>query len=151
MPESYPSRTHPEGETTGTAERPAQHLAGPVLTFDLEAELAQLHREEAWRRGDHNAITLTKGPDLRIVLVAMKEGARLPSHQTAARIVIQALAGRVQVQLPDQLITLPQGHLLTLEAGIPHSIEALSESTFLLTVAWQGNAAGSPTPLDSAS
>ncbi|HEX5416672.1 MAG TPA: AraC family ligand binding domain-containing protein, partial [Chloroflexota bacterium] len=108
--------------------------------FDLAAEIAQLHREEAWRRGDHNAITLVKEPDLRLVLVALKDGGRLPRHQTAARIAIQTLDGAVRVQLPDRTVDLPRGHLLTLEANIPHEVEGRGESAFLLTVSWQGKA-----------
>lgn len=142
MSDVQPGRTHPVGETTGTPERPAQHLVGPVLSFDLAAEIAQLRREEAWRRGDHNAITLSKEPDLRIVLVAMKDGAHLATHQTSAPIAIQTLAGSLRLRLPDRTVELPQGHLLTLEANIPHGVEAQGESAFLLMVSWQEKTAG---------
>jgi quercetin dioxygenase-like cupin family protein len=135
--ESSYRRTRPIGETTGTAERPAQHLIGQVLTFDLHAEIEQLHREEAWRTGDHNAKTLTKEPDLRIILVAMKVGARLATHQTPSRVSIQALTGNLRVHLPDRSLDLSSGHLLALEADVPHDVEALDESAFLLTVAWR--------------
>lgn len=141
--EPFHGRTHPVGETTGTPERPAQHLAGPALSFDLVAEIEQLRREEAWRRGDHNAITLAKEPDLRIVLVAMKDGARLPTHQTPARISVQTLVGGLRLHLPDRTLDVPRGHLLTLEANMPHGVEAQGESAFLLTASWQGPAPSS--------
>lgn len=149
MSDSLPARTHPEGQTTGTSERPAQHLTGPVLVFDLESSLAQLHREEAWRRGDRNAMTLAKGPDLRIVLVAMKEGARLPAHQTSARLAIQTLSGSLRLQLADHAVDLPQGNLLTLDPELEHSIEARAQSAFLLTIAWQGHTPVAPSPLET--
>ncbi|SRR5579883_409013 len=136
-------RTHPVGETTGTPERPAQHLIGSVLSFDLNAEIEQLHQEAAWRQGDHNAMTLTKEPVFRIVLVAMKDGARLPAHQASGNISIQALAGHLIVHLPDRTVDLPRGHLVALEANLRHDVEARGESAFLLTVSWQEAAAPS--------
>ena len=129
-------RARPLGETTGTAERPAQHLAGPTLTFDLAAEARQLRAEEAWRRGEHNAKTLMKEADFRIVLVAAKSGGRMRDHQAPGRLSIQILSGRVRVHLRSGSVDLPMGHLLTLEPGIVHDVEALAESDFLLTIAW---------------
>lgn len=63
------------GETTATEERLAQQLVGPALTFDLDAEITRLRWEEAWQRGNHNAKTLVKDDDVRIILIAMKSGA----------------------------------------------------------------------------
>lgn len=130
-------RTHPAGQTTGTPERPAQHLIGPVLSFDLNAEIEQLHRESAWLQGNHTAKTLTKEPDLRIVLIVMKDGARLPTHQAPGRISIQTLDGSLTLRLPDRTLELPRGHLVALEANLRHDVEAHGESALLLTVSWQ--------------
>jgi hypothetical protein len=33
---------------------------------------------------------------------------------------------------------LPTGTLLALDQGLPHDVEALEESAFLLTIAWPG-------------
>ncbi len=137
-------RARPEGETTGTAERPAQHLAGPTLAFDLAAEARQLRAEEAWRRGEHNAKTLMKEGDFRVVLVAAKSGGRMHEHQAPGRLSIQTLSGKVRIHLPGGSVDLPEGHLLTLEPAIVHDVEALAESDFLLTIAWPdgGNGEG---------
>lgn len=129
-------RVRPPGQTTGTPERPAQHLDDTVLTFDLNAAIEQLHHEEAWRQGSHNAMTLTKGSGFRVVLVAMKDGARLATHQTPAPISIQTLTGNLRLHLPDRAVDLLQGHLVTLAENVPHDVEARGESAFLLTVPW---------------
>jgi quercetin dioxygenase-like cupin family protein len=129
-------RHEPPGETSGSAQRAPERLAAPVLSFDLAQKLEQLSHETSWERGDHNADTLVKEPDFRIVLIAMKAGARLPQHQAAGRIAIQALAGHLRVQLPDQVVDLPTGHLVALEPDMPHSVEALEPAAFLLTVSW---------------
>jgi len=46
-----------------------------------------------WRAGDRNAITLTKEATLRVVLIAMKKGAKLREHQASGPITIQAASG----------------------------------------------------------
>ena len=142
MAEQQHGRSRPLGETTGTPERPAQHLAGPTLTFDLGAEARQLRAEEAWRRGEHNAKTLTKEADFRVVLVAAKSGGRMREHQAPGRLSIQTLSGRIRIHLPGGSVDLPVGHLLTLEPGIVHDVEALAESDFLLTIAWRDGSDG---------
>jgi quercetin dioxygenase-like cupin family protein len=124
------------GATTGSSQRPAEHLAGLLLTFDLAHELERLRREPSYQQGSRNADTLVHEPDFRIVLVAMKPGGRLQEHHAAARISVQTLAGRVRLQLLDRTVDLPAGHLLALESSIEHDVEALEESAFLLTIAW---------------
>ncbi len=132
------SERHPPGETTGTDERPPRRLAGAALAFDLARELAQLHEERAWRQGDRNAKALVKEPDLHIVLIALRSGARMDQHRAAGRISVQTLAGHLRLHALGETVDLPVGRLVSLEQDVPHDVEALEESTFLLTIAWQG-------------
>jgi quercetin dioxygenase-like cupin family protein len=111
-------------------------LAGPVLAFDLAAQAAQLRYEHGYREGERNAITLVHEPDFRIVMIGLRPGARIQEHRTAGRLSIQTLAGRLRLRLPEQTVELPAGHLLALEPGVTHDVEALEDSTLLLTVAW---------------
>ncbi len=136
MAEAQSKRNRPLGQTSVTDERPPQQLAAPILTFDLSREIEQLRKEEAWRLTDHNAKTLLKGPDLRIILVAMKDQARLPEHHAPTRIAIQTLTGHLNIRLPDQTIQLPAGSMLTLGGDVTHDVEAVGESAFLLTLSW---------------
>lgn len=112
-------------------------LAAPFLEFDLASTLAQLHAEAAWESG-RNARTLAKYDDLRIVLMALKDQARIPVHRAEGRISIQCLAGHLRVQAEGRTFDLREGGLLTLERGLPHEVQALGESAFLLTIAWPG-------------
>lgn len=73
-----------------------------------------------------------------MVLIALKTHARLPGHQTDGRISIQTVAGHVLVRAQGRTFDLPTGRLLALDQGVPHDVEALDESTFLLTIAWPG-------------
>jgi quercetin dioxygenase-like cupin family protein len=110
-------------------------LVGPVLSFDLAQELAVLQQEGSWQRGDRNARTLVQEPGLRIVLTVLKTGARIREHQTDRPVVIQTLQGYIRVEAPDETIDLLVGRLMTLQPGVPHNLEAIELSAFLLTIA----------------
>ena len=114
-----------------------QPMAAAYLEFDLARELEQLRREFAWSSGQ-NAKTLVKYDDFRVVLTALNAGARLPGHQTEGRISIQTVAGHILVRAQGRTFDLPAGSLLALDQGLPHDVEALEESAFLLTIAWPG-------------
>jgi quercetin dioxygenase-like cupin family protein len=110
-------------------------LSGSALSFDLLDELARVRSEPAWQRGERNAITLVKAPAFRVVLTALKPGARVQEHQVSAPFTLQVIEGRLRLQLPDQTVELAAGQLLAFESGVAHDVDALEESAFLLTIA----------------
>ncbi|HWE61347.1 MAG TPA: cupin domain-containing protein [Chloroflexota bacterium] len=128
--------THPTGKTTGTTHRPPYAHSGQALTFDLATEVQHLRQEDVWARSDHNARTLYKDHDLRIVLIAMKAGSQLAEHIVAGRIAIQVLSGQLRLQVPGQNVDLPAGRLLALPYAVHYELEAEEESAFLLTIAY---------------
>ncbi len=115
-------------------ERP---LSGPHMAFDLQAETRRLRREQAFKQNGHNARTLAKYPDVRIVLEVAKRGTRFRTHDTDERIVIHALSGRVRMHLPDgSKVDVPAGQLLALDRAMAHEVEALEECAFLMSLSW---------------
>jgi quercetin dioxygenase-like cupin family protein len=114
----------------------AGHLTAPLMNFNLAQEIAQLHEEEAWLRTGRNSKTLVKQPDFRIVLIALQKGGHIEEHSADARISIYTLSGHVKLQLPEQTVDLPGGHLLVLDRSLEHDLEALEESAILLTISW---------------
>lgn len=106
-----------------------------LMSFDLAEEVRRLQSEQPWQ-AEHTANTIVKYPDLRIVLVALKAGARLNEHRTAGRVAIQALSGEIVVHVQGKVFDMPEGKLLTLEHDVAHEVEAKSDSVFLLTIAW---------------
>ncbi len=128
---------HKAARAPGPARVP-HDLSGSVLAFDLAKEANRLRDESPWSQHGRNAVTLVKHSDLRIVFILMKAGARLQEHHAGARISVHALSGHVQLHLRGETTDLPAGHLLALERDIPHDLEALEESSVLLTLAWQG-------------
>lgn len=128
------------GQERDESPRPRPHqpsLAEPYLEFDLARELEQLRHETAWETG-RNAKTLAKYEDLRIVLMALKSQARIALHRSEGRISIHATAGRIRVKAAGRTFDLRAGSVLALDRGLPHEVEALEESAFLLTIAWPG-------------
>jgi quercetin dioxygenase-like cupin family protein len=110
-------------------------MAAPYLEFDLTTEIEQLHREAGWQSGQ-NAKTLVKYEDLRIVLTALKAQSRIPGHQTEGRISIHTIVGHLKVRAQGRTFDLPAGRVLALDQRLPHDVEALEDSAFLLTIAW---------------
>jgi quercetin dioxygenase-like cupin family protein len=121
----------------------AQPAAARYLELDVARELEQLHREPEWT-GGRNAKTLVKQDTLRIVLMVLKAQARVPEHRTDGRLSIQTVRGRIVVRADGRTFDLPAGSLLALDQGVPHDVEALEESAFLLTIAWPGRHAEPP-------
>lgn len=113
--------------------------AGPALRFDLAEQIEQLRAEKPWQAG-RNSKTLIKFADFRIVLTVMKGGTRIPGHHADGRISIQTVSGHVRVHSSEGVSDLPAGHVLVLDRTIPHDVEALEDSAFLLTLAWSGTA-----------
>ena len=112
-----------------------QTMAAPYLEFDIARELEQLHHEGEWPSG-HNAKTLVKYDGLRIMLIALKLGSRIPEHHTKGQISIHTIAGHIKVHAQGRTFELRSGGLLALDQGLHHDVEALAESAFLLTIAW---------------
>lgn len=129
-------RHQPPGETSNSPQRPAQHLVARTLQFNLAQEIDRLLGEGTWRERDRDSKALVHEPHLHVLLTALKAGARLDRHQTEAPVSLQGLRGKVRISLPDETVELTSGTLLILEAGVPHEVEAVEESVFLITLGW---------------
>ena len=115
----------------------APPMGGPFMEFDLAAEVHRLHAETTWKTGQ-NARTLIKYDDFRVVLTTLKANVHLPEHKTEGRISVHVLSGHIRLRAAGRTFNLRSGGLLALDHEIPHDVEALEESAFLLTIAWPG-------------
>jgi quercetin dioxygenase-like cupin family protein len=111
-------------------------LTAPLLTLDVNREIEQLRAEGRWQSG-HTAKTLAKYSDFRVVLIVMKAGGRLEKHRTVGRISVHTLDGRIRFSTADRSVELATGQMLTLEGDIPHDVEGMVDSAFLLTIVWR--------------
>lgn len=75
---------------------------GHGATFDLGAVDREMRQEAAYLREGHTARTLVREPDLRVVLVVMKAGARIAEHHADETASVHALSGHIRLRLPDK-------------------------------------------------
>jgi quercetin dioxygenase-like cupin family protein len=120
------NRPHPGSE------RP---LHGPFQSFDLEAEVSRLRGEKEWQTGQRNAVTLRKGGGMNLVLLAMKAGDKLEEHSAPGSISLVVSEGRVRFTTADGSAEAGPETLLACDAGVRHSVEALSDAVFLINLA----------------
>lgn len=113
-----------------------RHLDTTFATVNLGTEVARLRESDPWRGSGRHATTLIKDAGLRVVLIALRSGARLEEHHAPGRITIHALDGALTVRAAGQAVELGPGELLTLGPAIPHDVEARLDSAVLLTIAW---------------
>jgi len=103
--------------------------------FDLDEEAARLRDEREWREGRRNSITLRKGEGMSVVLLVMKAGDRLEEHSAPGPISLMIREGRIRFAAEGETVEAGSERVLTCDAGVRHSVEALSDAVCLLTVA----------------
>jgi quercetin dioxygenase-like cupin family protein len=127
MEDKYNDSTdmRPEGERV---------LDAPLVNIDIGRFITQIKKEAAWDNSDRNAITVYKTDGLRMVLVALHEGAVMARHTAAGIISVQVLEGEINFTADEQSVILKKEQMIALHKGLPHSVTALKESVFLLTL-----------------
>lgn len=125
-----------ERSNEATPQRPEgdRLLDSNLVEIDLNSRIRQIKNEESWLSSDRNAITLFKGADMTIVLIALHEGAEMKPHKAPGTITVQVLDGEVSFRTDLQSTEMNPGQMLVLHSGIQHSVFARKESVFLLTV-----------------
>jgi quercetin dioxygenase-like cupin family protein len=118
----------------GTLRHPVA-TGGPVPGIDLAAAACQLQQESSWS-GNRNAVALVKHQDFRLVLAALKSGARLARHGVRGSVLIQVLAGNVRVTIYGQDLSLTAGQIVSLDPHLDHEVSAMDDALLLLTIGW---------------
>lgn len=119
-----------------TAQRPDgdRMIDAALVSIDLPIYMSQIKGEISWKDGKRNAITVFKTYGLRIVLIALHEGSEMTRHTADGIITVQVLEGQIQFNTDQQSVELGKGQMLALHERIPHSVKAIQETTFLLTL-----------------
>jgi quercetin dioxygenase-like cupin family protein len=119
-----------------TSQRPEgdRPIDAVLVTIDLPLFMAQIKGEISWKKRDRNAITVFKTNGLRIVLIGLHEGAEMTRHTADGIISLQVLEGRLQFTTDKRSVEVNKGQMLTLHEDIPHSVLAIKETFFLLTL-----------------
>jgi len=129
------------------APREKRTVAAPLLSLAIEEELERLKKEPEWASGDRNSVTLVKTPNLSIVLVALRKGAAMCGHEVEGPITLFVVSGAVRFGIGKEEQIVKSNGLLSLDKKIPHDVEALEDSAFLLTIQQPGSASTEPEKL----
>jgi quercetin dioxygenase-like cupin family protein len=76
---------------------------------------------------------------MSLVLTHLHRGGTLQEHAVPGAATVQVLDGRVRVQIGDEAFDVPAGRLIAFNSGVRHSIDALEDSTLLLTLTGVGS------------
>jgi quercetin dioxygenase-like cupin family protein len=127
-----------DASTRGSAEgvRSAAPLDGEAL-IELDQEIARLEAGVSSEESGRRSKMLLKYPEFRIVLITMRAGMRWEDHKTKARICLHLLRGHIRFHTPNGTVDLKAGQLLTLAPSVVHSVDALEDTAFLLTLSDQ--------------
>jgi quercetin dioxygenase-like cupin family protein len=106
--------------------------------FDLVKEIADSRSKKPWSAG-HYAKTLFKKEDFRTVLITMEPSSRMKEHHADGTLSVQVIQGAIRFTAQGKAHELRAGNLVTLGASIPHEVESLEDSAFLLTISWPSN------------
>ena len=87
------------------------------------------------RLGGAVTATLVKTDDLEVIRLVVPAGKEIPEHRARGAITVQCLEGAVEFRAHGRAETLTAGHMLYLEAGEPHSVKGVEDSSLLLTLA----------------
>lgn len=70
-----------------------------------------------------------------MVRIILLQGKRLLEHKAPGEMTVQCLEGRVSFSTHDRCHELVAGDFLHIEADVPHALEALTDSSLLITLA----------------
>jgi quercetin dioxygenase-like cupin family protein len=129
------------------AER-AERLARDTLqVINLRSYLRALREEGAYHTNGRNGITLVKTARLRVVLEVLQAGTQLAEHRAPGPITVQVLEGAIRFHVEDEVFRVREAETLALPAGQPHSVEAVGDAAFLLTIAVEERKTGDDGPV----
>jgi len=109
-------------------------LAAERLLIDLGEAATEL-RGMAPGAQNRRAVTLVKQSGLNVVLTQLQAGNSLAEHAAPGAATVQVLDGSIRVQVGDETLEVPSGRLIAFDAQVRHHVEALEDSTLLLTLA----------------
>jgi quercetin dioxygenase-like cupin family protein len=124
-----------QNESTELRPEGGRVMDAAVVGIDIPQFMKEIKEEVAWKKNDRNAITVYKTDGMRIVLIALHEDAVMARHSANGILTVQVLEGEINFNTDHQSVVLKKGQMIALHKGELHSVAALKESVFLLTIA----------------
>jgi quercetin dioxygenase-like cupin family protein len=108
-------------------------LKSEQLLIDLGEAAVELHGEASGQ--DRRSVTLIRESGLSVVLLHLHAGAILDEHAAPGAVTVQVIDGHARARAGNESIDLPAGRLVAFDANVRHTVEAVDDSTILITLA----------------
>jgi quercetin dioxygenase-like cupin family protein len=126
--------TNTSKEATTLRPQGERLLNAPLVEMNLNKFMDEIKAESTWHNSDRNSMTIFKSDSITIVLIGIRENSELKTHTAVGHIIVQVLNGKINFNTEAQTIALEKGQMIALQPNIPHSVLAVNESFFMLTV-----------------
>lgn len=116
--------------------RPIELDAGALAFFPLPQLAAELREREEYHHAGVTAVTLARDGHATMVLVALRKGAAMRDHRAPSAASVLVLSGRVAfvASREPKRTELAAGSLAAFSPDVTHSLEALEDATYLITI-----------------
>lgn len=114
----------------------ALHHASSGEPVSLAPLGVELHRA--------STMALVKAHEFEAIRLILEAGRELPAHSVSGQFTLHCLEGRVAIGLADSSLELAAHDWVYFDAGVTHSVQAIEDSSLLLTIILSaaGTAAG---------
>lgn len=85
--------------------------------------------------------TLIKTPRVEVIRMVLSAGKVISEHKAPGEIIVQCVEGNITFTTMGEPKQLQAGDMLYLTAGEPHALEAVEDSSLLLTIVAQSGEA----------
>jgi quercetin dioxygenase-like cupin family protein len=109
-------------------------LSGDVLYFHLADEREIVNNSALLERHGRNARTLVKEGPLRVTIVTLRPGGRIPAHRAGGVMTLQVLDGDIQFRALGKDHRLVGGDIVVADAAVDHEVASEEGGTLLLTI-----------------
>ncbi len=116
--------------------QPVDTTDATVTSFSMLDMTRQLMTEDSFNKTGRNALTLTSGNDLTLVLMVLKNQSMLHEHTAPGPITLTVLSGHIEfsVATAAEPLGLRPGEAAVCAAHLAHRVKALEDSAFLLVI-----------------
>jgi quercetin dioxygenase-like cupin family protein len=113
---------------------PKERLAPPVQLIGLTEAIERLRAEAHASVAGHRQLALVRRGPFSLILFAFEADGFLKEHKADGDVIIQVLAGRLEVTVAGDVVSIKRGELMSLAPGQAHAVHALEVSDMLLSL-----------------
>ena len=86
------------------------------------------------RLSSSRTTAIIKADQLEVVRIVLAAGKQLREHSAPGEITVQCIEGRIEFRIPEARHVLEAGDFIHLRRNEPHALEAIVDSSALLTL-----------------